>query len=211
MPDHLPEKSTLVKFAGLALGILIGGPIGPIVFTPVGLNVPTAATAGSFFGAILGYAVTAALVSMDRRRRDRELQHAADAVKAEAGLPDSITIRVKDGRITLEGQVDGYTQRQNAEQVMSKLPGVKGVTNRIRLRPAAGQVTASPDEIRKQIRDSFVRLAELDGRGIHVVINNSRLVLEGTVHSWAEASEAEEIAWNIPGVAEVENRLEIAA
>ncbi len=211
MPDDRLEKSTLVKFAGLALGIAIGGPIGPIVFTPLKLSIPAAATAGSFFGAIIGYAVTSALVSIERRRRDRELQQAAEAVRAEAGLPQSIRIKVKDGLITLEGEVDDQAQRHKAEQVMSALPGVKGVTNRIRLRSPAGQVTLSPDEIKKQIEDSLIRRAELDGQGIRVRLSNSRVVLEGTVHSWAEASEAEEAAWNIPGVIAVENRLDIAA
>jgi osmotically-inducible protein OsmY len=56
-----------------------------------------------------------------------------------------------------------------------------------------------------------LRRAEEDSRRIHVLLNNSRVRLEGTVSSWAEASEAEHVAWNIPGVVEVENRLEIAA
>jgi BON domain-containing protein len=144
MGDDRLEKSSLVKFAGLALGIVIGGPVGPIVFTPAGLSVPAAATAGSFFGAILGYAVTSALVSMEARRRDRELQQAADAVRIEAGLPESVTIKVRDARITLEGEVEDYAQRHRAEQVVSTLPGFKGVTNRIRLRPAAGPGNCVP-------------------------------------------------------------------
>lgn len=44
MIDDRLERSSLVKFAGLALGIVIGGLIGPIVFTPLGLSIPTAAT-----------------------------------------------------------------------------------------------------------------------------------------------------------------------
>lgn len=98
MGDDRLEKSSVVEFVGLALGILIGGPIGPIVFTPAGLGVPAAATVGSFVGAILGYAASWGLVSIERRRRDRELQRAADAVRTEAGIPRSVTIRVKDAR-----------------------------------------------------------------------------------------------------------------
>jgi hypothetical protein len=211
MGDDRLEKSSVVKFVGLALGILIGGPIGPIVFTPAGLGVPAAATVGSFVGAILGYAAAWALVSIERRRRDRELQRAADAVRTEAGIPRSITIRVKDARITLEGEVADYEQRQNAERVMSTIPGVKGVTNKMLLRQASGKVTVSPDEIRRQIQDSLVKHADRDARGIRVLLNNSRVILEGAVDSWAEASEAEDVAWNIPGVVEVENRLKIAA
>ena len=211
MTDDLLEKSTLVKFAALALGIMVGGPIGPIVFTPLGLNVPTAATAGCFVFAILGYLAASLVLSVERRRRDRELSRAAEAVKEEAGLPSSITVRVKDGRITVAGSVDDPTVWQKAERAFSTLPGVKGVTNRIRLKTRDGQVSVSPDEIRKRIEDSLVRRAELDGKRIRVVVNNSRVVLEGTVRSWAEASDAENVAWNIPGIVAVDNRLEIAA
>jgi osmotically-inducible protein OsmY len=56
-----------------------------------------------------------------------------------------------------------------------------------------------------------VHLAELDGRGIRVQLRDSRIVLEGTVHSVIEASRAEDLAWNIPGIVEVENRLKVAA
>jgi osmotically-inducible protein OsmY len=79
------------------------------------------------------------------------------------------------------------------------------------LRPASGKVTVSPDEIRRQIQDSLVKHAERDARRIRVLLNNSRVILEGAVDSWAEASEAEDVSWNIPGVVEVENRLKIAA
>jgi osmotically-inducible protein OsmY len=211
MDDDWLEKSSLVKFAGFALGILIGGPIGPLVFKPAGLSVSAAATAGSFFGAILGYAATSGLIIMERRRRDRELQEAADAVRIEARMPESVTLKVEDQHITLEGEVEDYNEWVRTEQVISSLPGIKGITNRIRVKLAAGQMTASPDEIMSRIRDSLVRRAELDGRRIRVLVNNSRVVLEGTVQSPAEACEAENVAWNIPGVVEVENRLKIAA
>jgi len=211
MGDDWLEKSSLVKFAGFALGILIGGPIGPIMFTLAGLSIPVATTAGSFFGAILGFAATSGLILMERRRRDRELQRAADAVRTEARLPESVTLKIKDQHITLEGEVEDYNERVRSEQVISTLPGIKGITNRIRVKSAAGQVTASPDEIGSRIRDSLVRRAELDGRRIRVLVNNSRVILEGTVQSPAEASEAENVAWNVPGVVEVENRLKIAA
>jgi osmotically-inducible protein OsmY len=211
MAEDRLEKSALVKFSGLALGILIGGPIGPIVFTPLRLGVPAAATAGSFVGAILGYAVTAALVAIEKHRRDRELEEAANAVKREASLPDSILLKVRDMHLTLEGEVENPTLRQKAAQVLSTVPGIKSITNRIRLKSSAAAVTASPDEISQQIRERLVKRAELDSKGIHIVLNNSRVVLEGTVSSWSEASEAEQVVWNIPGVEEVENRLEIAA
>ncbi len=59
--------------------------------------------------------------------------------------------------------------------------------------------------------DSFVQHAELDTHDIEVRVQECAIVLEGTVHSSTDASEAEELAWNIEGVEEVQNRLRIAA
>ncbi len=42
-------------------------------------------------------------------------------------------------------------------------------------------------------------------------VQESAIVLEGTVHSSADASEAEELAWDVEGIEEVQNRLRIAA
>lgn len=210
MDDNGLKKTALVKFAGLALGIVIGGMIGPIVFTPAGLNPSAAATAGSFLGAILGYAAISMLVWLERRRLDRELERAAKAVRVEAGLPESIGITVMDRRIVLCGEVEGYPQRREAEDIMSTVPGGKGVINKLRVRSPAGQITATPDEIRKRIEEGLTRRAELEARGIRVALNDSHLTLEGTVHSPVEASTAEEVAWSIPGIREVKNRLEVA-
>ena len=44
MTDELLDRSTLSKFAALALGIMIGGPLGPLVFGVTGLSDPAAAT-----------------------------------------------------------------------------------------------------------------------------------------------------------------------
>lgn len=50
MAEDRLDKSALVKFSGLALGILIGGPIGAIVFTPLRLRVPATTRPGHSWG-----------------------------------------------------------------------------------------------------------------------------------------------------------------
>lgn len=211
MPDLRMDRAILARLSGLALGVVSGGVLGPIMFGPAGMDLPAAASAGCFAGALVGYLLVSLGLLIARYRRDAELARAAEAVKAELGLPKTIDIKIKDGRATLEGEVERYSERHEAERAISTLPGIKQVINRIRMRSSAERVSTSADEIRKRISDHFVRLAELDGRGIRVQLRDSRIVLEGTVHSVVDASEAEDLAWKIAGVVEVENRLKVAA
>ncbi|HEV7590716.1 MAG TPA: BON domain-containing protein, partial [Longimicrobium sp.] len=73
-------------------------------------------------------------------RPDPELARAAvDALKWNVLVPeDRIKVRVVNGWLTLEGEVDWYYQKEEAERAVRKLKGVKGVTNLITIaaRPA---------------------------------------------------------------------------
>ena len=211
MPDLRPDRAALAKFAGLTLGVMLGSVLGPIVFGPIGMGLPAAASVGCFAGALGGYLLVSLALLIARYRQDAELVRAAEAVKAELGLPKTMSIKIKNGRATLEGEMERYSERHEAERAISTIPGIKQVINRIRMRPSAERVSTSADDIRKRITDHFVHLAELDGRGIRVHLGDSRIVLEGTVHSVIQASQAEDLAWSIPGVVEVENRLKVAA
>lgn len=142
------------------------------------------------------------------RRSDRDIAEAALAsLKWRAAIPDErIQVTVEDGWVTLDGDVENHFQRQETERVVRQLLGVVGVTNRIRVAP---RVTPEPDAVRKDIEQALVRSARLDARGIRVRTEDSRVVLEGSVRSWAELEEAAGAAWAAPGVAEVDNRISV--
>jgi osmotically-inducible protein OsmY len=142
------------------------------------------------------------------RRSDTDIAEAAvNALKARATPLDNIKVTVKNGWVTLEGEVDYYYQKQDAEKAISALAGVKGVTNNIRVRPLTRPVKA--EEVKKEIEQALLRSAQLDARSINVRVMDSKAVLEGTVRSWAEVDEAESAAWSVPGILEVENRLNV--
>jgi osmotically-inducible protein OsmY len=61
--------------------------------------------------------------------------------------------------------------------------------------------------VQDRIVSAFVRSAELDARRITVTTHGGKVILAGTVRSWAEAAEAERVAWSAPGVTEVDNRI----
>jgi osmotically-inducible protein OsmY len=125
-------------------------------------------------------------------------------------LPNSwehIKAVVKNGWVTLEGEVEWNYQREYAERAVRWIKGVKGVSDLIRLRP---RVAPAPEEIKEKIEEAFRRSALLDANRITVETHGSEVVLRGTVRSWAEREEAERAAWLAPGVTRVENRIAVS-
>jgi osmotically-inducible protein OsmY len=121
---------------------------------------------------------------------------------------NGVKVTVQNGWVTLEGEVDSFYQKREAELAMAALAGVRGVSNHIRIRPS--EVKMKQDQVKQQIEEALIRSARLDASGITVEISDGRAVLRGTVRSWAEKDEAENAAWNIPGIQQVEDRLQVA-
>jgi uncharacterized membrane protein YeaQ/YmgE (transglycosylase-associated protein family) len=131
------DKYSLERVAGLLLGIAAGAVLGSVIFSPFGVPVPASASFGSVIGAVTGYLLASAMVYRQKRLIDREIAYAANSVRMELELPDTIRIRVKDGHVTLDGMVRYGAQRMQAERAISTIPGVQGVTNRLRFAPPA--------------------------------------------------------------------------
>jgi len=81
-------------------------------------------------------------------RPDPEIAHdAVAALKARLRYSyEEIKVIVRDGWVTLEGEVELHYQREAAEHAVRRIPGVKGISNQITLKPQA-----PPSEIRRKV------------------------------------------------------------
>jgi osmotically-inducible protein OsmY len=140
-------------------------------------------------------------------RTDAELAAAVlNALKWDAAIPaGELDVTVSKGWVTLKGEVEFGFQKRDAERAIQHLSGVKGVSNLILVKPRL-----SPGDLKQNIERALVRNAQTDARRITVEVQGSKVILHGTVRSYAEKKAAEDAAWAAPGVSEVDNHIVIS-
>jgi len=144
--------------------------------------------------------------AVDERPDPDIARDAVAAIKSQLPISwENIKVIVKNGWVTLEGEVEWQYQRQTAENAVRRIKGVKGVSNTILLKPRA-----EPTEIKRKIQEAFRRHAEIDANRIDVETHGGEVVLKGNVRSWIEREEAERAAWAAPGVTKVEDRIVVS-
>ena len=145
-------------------------------------------------------------ISPANQKTDTEIAEAAlNALKWQSSLKDeNIKIKVENGLVKLEGEVEWEYQRQSIKNAIEKLIGVKAVVNLVKIKKKV-----SVFEVEKKITAAFHRNATIDSKRIETIVNENKVILNGKVRSFAEKEDAEIAAWAAPGVMFVENNLTV--
>ena len=121
-----------------------------------------------------------------------------------------IIIHVKDGIVTLSGDVDNFCQKMHAAEVASRVRGVRDVVNTIKVRWVLNHTdTELRDRIKRRLA-SNIETRWVSER-ITVKVKNGIATLTGDVDTWAEYKEAARLASLTEGVMSVTNQLTVAS
>jgi osmotically-inducible protein OsmY len=142
------------------------------------------------------------------KRPDESIARAAsNALEWDVSVPhDRVKVQVQDGLVTLSGEVDWWYQKNDAENAVRRLTGVVSVSNGITIKP---EIKRLDDDVKDKIESAFQRNAVLDARRIRVETRGGKVILRGSVHSYAEREQVQWAAWAAPGVSEVESYITI--
>jgi len=117
---------------------------------------------------------------------------------------DNVKVKVENGWVSLEGELQWNYQKEAAKNSIKHIIGVKGVINNIEIK------SETKDVLEKNgIEQAIMRNWAIKDLNIKVGVTGSKVIIKGIVHSLYQKEQATKIAWNAPGVLNVDNELVI--
>ncbi|MDE3111788.1 MAG: BON domain-containing protein [Chloroflexota bacterium] len=144
-------------------------------------------------------------VTRDTTRDDTTLARAVrSALTWDADVPEErIDSIVRDRVVTLKGTVENWAQRKAAHDAVARLSGVEHVNDHIVIEPRP----RGDAEIFEEIKAALHR--RLPTSDVDAVVDSGRVILQGTVTSYARRYDAERLAWTTKGVRAVHNKIAV--
>ncbi len=115
---------------------------------------------------------------------------------------EQIQTTVSNGWVTLEGNVEYYSERVDAERAVRDLVGVSGVSNQIKVKSPV-----DPEKVKFLIEDVLELRADREANRITVKVEEGEVILTGVVTSWDEKKAILGAVGHMPGVTEIDDHL----
>lgn len=129
---------------------------------------------------------------------------ARTALQADAGVPhEAIRTTVAHGIVTLTGEVERWSQLEDALRAIRNVAGVKLVINQMRI------VAPAPEAIRPAIEDAVVRRARQEVRDLRLTVDDGEITVAGTVDSPGEKGVILDAVRRTDGVRAVRDELTV--
>lgn len=123
---------------------------------------------------------------------------------------NEIDVSVLDGVVSLEGIVDNYAQKREAEHVVKNIPGIKEVTNNVKVDLFKSAVKSDKDVtdlVKKALQENWA----VPDHKITVTVKDGWVTLEGILHWNFQRRAADNAIRYIQGVRGVIDKIKIEA
>ena len=143
-------------------------------------------------------------------KTDAELQrHVMDELKWEPTIQAAeIGVTVKDGVVTLSGNVDSYGKKWAADRAAKRIWGVKAVIEEIKV-TLAGSYKRADKDIAKSATDVLDWNILVPSHRVKVVVQDGWITLSGDVGWYYQKQHAEDVVRHLIGVVGVTNSITI--
>ena len=136
-------------------------------------------------------------------------EHVLEELEWEPGIKAAgIGVTVKDGVVTLSGEVQSYHEKIEAERAALRVAGVKGMVSAIEVQlPGASQ--RSDADVARTAVHAVEWNSSIPPDCIKVLVDNGWITLEGEVDWGYQRTAAEEAVRRLPGVRGVWNLVKV--
>lgn len=192
--------------------------------TDIGVTVKTGAV--RLTGTVTSYAERIAAENAAKRVKgvhaiaeDIEVRPAAGAKETDETIAERISnllewnimapnaavqAEVRNGFVSLTGDVDWNFERETIKNQISHLAGVRGIDNRIELKSRV-----SEKDVSKNIARALHRNADIERSHVNFEVDGSTVTITGDVQAYYEKELIEDAVWAAPGVNEVVDKLRV--
>ncbi|MCY6379662.1 BON domain-containing protein [Hoeflea prorocentri] len=117
---------------------------------------------------------------------------------------DQVKASVRNGYVTLSGEVDWQYQRAQVLQQIRHVAGLRGLTSEIRIKPRATAVS-----VQNQIEEALYRHSQEEAKTVCVTVSGDAVTLSGHIAAPYQRDLVKEAAWSAPGVRHVIDNMEL--
>jgi osmotically-inducible protein OsmY len=143
-------------------------------------------------------------------KTDRQLQQDVSAeLKWEPSIhAERIGVEVKNGVVTLAGQVDSFAEKWNAEHAAQRVSGVMALSTELKVQ-LAGLAERSDADVARSAENVLSWISTLPANSVKVMVEGGWLTLSGTVEWQFQRQAATDAVRHLLGVTGVSNQIAI--